>query len=116
MLASDKLTEGLPQITNEDIENIEKNIDKYNRELNDLSSFVLPGGNKLNAYLHLARTVTRRVERKLVHLSTQEKFHKFEIELIFLNRLSDALFVWSRWVIKVLNDDEILWNPNFREN
>ena len=114
MFATDKLTDAAPQITIKDIENIEGNIDKYNNDLNDLNSFVLPGGNKLNAYLHLARTVTRRVERRLVNLSTQEQFNEFKIELIFLNRLSDALFVWSRWVIKVLNDDETLWNPNFR--
>ena len=113
MIATEDLKNTSPQITKDDIDELEQIIDDYNNKVESLSSFVLPGGNKLNAFLHLARTVTRRVERKLVSFCNNENTKN--IELIFINRLSDAFFVWSRWVIKELNQKEVVWNPNFRQ-
>jgi cob(I)alamin adenosyltransferase len=79
-------------------------------ELARLRSFVLPGGCRLNAELHVCRTVCRRAERELVALSRQESIPGETVR--YLNRLSDALFVWSRWASQVLQAPEVLWEPN----
>ena len=100
----------MPRITQEDIVVLENEIDKANSDLPTLHSFVLPGGSKINAYLHLARTVCRRCERVSCSLFEQEKID--QIVVSYLNRLSDAFFVWSRFVIKVLNREENIWEPN----
>ena len=86
-----------PQVTIQDIELLERLIDRYNDELPALRSFVLPGGNRPNVELHMARTICRRAERICVRLSQEEPIG--ETAVPYLNRLSDALFVWSRWVI-----------------
>ena len=100
----------MPRITQNDIDVLEKEIDKANKNLPILHSFVLPGGSKINAFLHLARTVCRRCERTCCGLYESEKIDKIVIS--YLNRLSDNFFVWSRWVAKVLNHEENTWNPN----
>jgi cob(I)alamin adenosyltransferase len=97
----------MTRITKEDIETIEKLIDEVNEYLTPLKSFVLPGGSELNARLHVARSICRRVERKVVMLSHVEEIDKFIIT--YLNRLSDLLFVWSRWANKLMNVDEVIW-------
>jgi cob(I)alamin adenosyltransferase len=75
-----------------------------------LRSFVLPGGSRLDAELHICRTVCRRAERLLVRLEREESV---PVEAVrYLNRLSDAFFVWSRWVNSVLGSEEALWEPN----
>lgn len=104
------MTESMPRITARDIKVLENEIDKSNKDLPVLHSFVLPGGSKINAYLHLARTVCRRCERVCCDLYEKEKIDKIVIS--YLNRLSDAFFVWSRWVITVLDHDENIWKPN----
>ena len=104
------MTESMPRITAHDIKVLENEIDKSNKDLPVLHSFVLPGGSKINAYLHLARTVCRRCERVCCDLYEKEKIDKIVIS--YLNRLSDAFFVWSRWVITVLEHDENVWKPN----
>jgi len=104
------MTESMPRITAHDIKVLENEIDKSNKDLPVLHSFVLPGGSKINAYLHLARTVCRRCERVCCDLYEKEKIDKIVIS--YLNRLSDAFFVWSRWVITVLDHDENVWKPN----
>ena len=104
------MTESMPRITAYDIKVLENEIDKSNKDLPVLHSFVLPGGSKINAYLHLARTVCRRCERVCCDLYEKEKIDKIVIS--YLNRLSDAFFVWSRWVITVLDHDENVWEPN----
>jgi cob(I)alamin adenosyltransferase len=81
-----------------------------NAELPVLRSFVLPGGTELSARLHLARTVCRRAERLVVALSRTEQVTPETIR--YLNRLSDALFVWSRWANHRLEEPEVLWSPN----
>ncbi len=107
---SEDMLPSMPRITEEDIVVLEDEIDKANSDLPTLHSFVLPGGSKINAYLHLARTVCRRCERVSCSLFEQEKID--QVVVSYLNRLSDAFFVWSRFVIKVLNHDENIWEPN----
>ena len=99
-----------PRVTNDTIALLEKEIDEYNADLQPLRSFVLPGGTRLSAELHVCRTVCRRAERCLVTLSHDEEIP--QEALLYLNRLSDALFVWSRWVNLKLGVAEALWQPN----
>jgi len=98
------------RITPAEVAQLEREIDAMNEDLPSLRSFVLPGGTRLNAELHVARTVCRRAERLLVALSRQEEVPAEAIR--YLNRLSDALFVWSRWANFILRVPEILWDPN----
>src|SRR5579864_9397311 len=98
------------RITDAEIAQLEREIDAMNEDLPPLRSFVLPGGTRLNAELHVARTVCRRAERLLVALARQESVPPETIQ--YLNRLSDAIFVWSRWANFVLHIPEMLWDPN----
>jgi len=98
------------RITPAEIAQLEKEIDRMNAELAPLRSFVLPGGSRLNAELHVCRTVCRRAERAAVRLSSEEEIPGEVIQ--YLNRLGDAFFVWSRWVNHVLKAPETLWDPN----
>ena len=98
------------RITTAEVEQLEREIDAMNVDLSPLRSFVLPGGTRLNAELHIARTVCRRAERLLVALSREEEAPPETIR--YLNRLSDAIFVWSRWANHVLRVPETLWDPN----
>ena len=99
-----------PRITEAEIELLESEIDQMNADLPALRSFVLPGGCRLNVELHLCRTVCRRAERICVALARQEEVPSDAIR--YLNRLSDAFFVWSRWASHELGAPEILWEPN----
>ena len=99
-----------PRITEAEIELLESEIDQMNADLPALRSFVLPGGCRLNAELHVCRTVCRRAERICVALARQEEIPPEAIR--YLNRLSDAFFVWSRWVNHQLGVPEVLWEPN----
>ncbi len=94
------------RITEADIAQLESEIDKMNEDLPELRSFVLPGGSRLNAELHICRTICRRAERICVTLGERGE------NLKYLNRLSDALFVWSRWANHRLGVAEALWEPN----
>jgi cob(I)alamin adenosyltransferase len=98
------------RITLAEISQLEREIDGMNESLPPLRSFVLPGGTRLNAELHVTRTVCRRAERLLTALSRVEPVPPETIQ--YLNRLSDAMFVWSRWVNHSLGAPEILWQPN----
>ena len=98
------------RITPVEVAQLEQEIDAMNEDLPPLRSFVLPGGSRLNAELHIARTVCRRAERLLVTLAREEEVPAEAIQ--YLNRLSDALFVWSRWANFVLRVPELLWDPN----
>jgi len=87
---------------------LETEIDRINAGLDPLKSFVLPGGTSASAYLHLARTVTRRAERDTTALAEREPVNPEAVR--YLNRLSDLLFVLARHV----NDDgrgDVLWTP-----
>jgi cob(I)alamin adenosyltransferase len=92
------------------VERLEQEIDLLNGELSDLTSFVLPGGSPASAALHLARTVCRRAERETVALAAMTDQRVSAEAVKFLNRLSDLLFVASRWA----NDKgaaDVLWTP-----
>ncbi len=98
------------RVTEAEVAQLEKEIDAMNEDLPALRSFVLPGGTRLNAELHVCRTVCRRAERLLVSLGREEEIPAEAVQ--YLNRLSDALFVWSRWANFVLRVPEVLWDPN----
>ena len=102
--------ENMPQINQDNLNNLEKKINFYNKKLPNLSSFVLPGGSEINIWFNLARTVSRRCERTIVELHKKEPVS--DIVLKYINRLSDAFFVWGRWINFNLKIDEELWNPN----
>lgn len=99
-----------PVVRAEDVKRLESEMDAANEHLEPLKSFVLPGGGRLNAELHLARTICRRAERRLVALAQSEPVAPETIH--YLNRLSDFLFVMSRQASRLMNEPEVLWNPN----
>jgi len=97
-------------ITPEQVRRLEEEIDELNSELQPLRSFVLPGGSPAAAALHLARTICRRAERLLVTLSADPNEEISDVALQYVNRLSDLLFVASRYA----NDrgkSDVLWVP-----
>ena len=98
-----------PVIKPHHIERLEHDIDRYNDDLPELRSFVLPGGGPLGAALHLSRTVCRRAERLAVALSRRDSVPAEAIQ--YLNRLSDALFAWARQAAKATAQPEVLWQP-----
>lgn len=98
------------RITRAEIGQLEVEIDRMNDDLSPLRSFVLPGGSRLNAELHICRTVCRRAERECVALARAENIPTEAVR--YLNRLSDAFFVWSRWASHVSAAPETLWEPN----
>jgi cob(I)alamin adenosyltransferase len=101
----------LPQISDQFIEDLELEIDKLDAELEPLKNFILPGGTNLSASIHLCRTNTRTVERKLIQYH-QESGEELPFNSIkFLNRLSDYLFVLARYVNKLKGCEEIPWKP-----
>jgi cob(I)alamin adenosyltransferase len=98
------------RMTDPQVIRIEADIDKLNADLEPLRSFVLPGGSAASAYLHQARTVSRRAERLTVELSMRDGEVVNPSAIKYLNRLSDFFFVASRWV----NDKgrlDVLWVP-----
>jgi cob(I)alamin adenosyltransferase len=98
------------RITESEIALLEAEMDRMNENLPALRSFVLPGGCRLNAELHICRTICRRAERICVGLA--ESGQADDVSLRYLNRLSDAFFVLSRWASHQLRVPETLWEPN----
>jgi cob(I)alamin adenosyltransferase len=98
----------LPRIEQRHIDALERDIDGVNDDLPVLRSFVLPGGGWPSAYFHLARTVCRRCERLVVALAATEDAGELPVK--YLNRLSDALFVWGRWCVLKDGREEPLWD------
>ena len=92
------------------IDALEQSIDRYNESLEPLRSFILPGGGPTGSAAHLARTVCRRAERELVGLTNTEAVRSEA--RIYLNRLSDWLFVIARAAAKQLGHAEVLWDPS----
>jgi len=101
-------SEGALRITDSQVERLEREIDAMNAELAPLASFVLPGGTPAAAYLHLARTVSRRAERRMVELAQSETVSPAALK--YINRLSDHLFVASRYANEKGAKD-VLWTP-----
>lgn len=98
------------RVTDAEVAQLEAGMDRMNADLPALRSFVLPGGSRLNAELHICRTVCRRAERRVVALGRAENVPPEAVR--YLNRLGDALFVWSRWASHVTGTAETLWQPN----
>ncbi|TAF43760.1 MAG: cob(I)yrinic acid a,c-diamide adenosyltransferase [Sphingobacteriales bacterium] len=111
VLAADyeKTKQKLPDLLNSDIELLEKEIDTINQYLPPLKHFILPGGHVLIAHCHIARCVCRRAERAVVYLA-QQNFVDDKV-IVYLNRLSDYLFILSRKVAFDLKVPENIWVP-----
>ena len=109
-LATPEMDDNIPclRITEKQVKRIEHEIDVLNKDLSDLSSFILPGGSSLSSWLHFARTVARRAEREIASLSAEEPINKFAMH--FINRLSDHLFVLAR-VANQNGKNDVLWVP-----
>lgn len=98
---------GMFRVGDEQVAALERCIDRCQEDLEPLRSFVLPGGGRVGAFLHLARTVCRRAERDVLRLSAAESLPPGPVK--YLNRLSDLLFVLSRWIARHSGDPEQLW-------
>jgi len=101
-------TEMTLRVVQPQIDRLEREIDRMNEALDALRSFILPGGDAGSAQLHLARSIARRAERSAVSASRQRSLNP--LALIYLNRLSDHLFVAARYVARS-NGGDILWKP-----
>ena len=110
-LASDPEKKGmsLPEIKTDDIRLLETTMDEINDVIPELRSFILPGGNLVISYCHIARCLCRRVERQVVKLSEREPVDPLIIQ--YLNRLSDYLFVLARKLAYNNNIPEFPWQP-----
>ena len=100
----------IPELKADDIRFLEKEIDRMNEELPEMTHFVLPGGHTAVSHCHVARTVCRRAERICAALFNLEPFD--EKVLQYLNRLSDYLFVLARSIAKQKDADEVKWIPD----
>lgn len=97
----------ISRITKTFITRLEKEIDTLDKVLPKLKNFILPGGGKVGSSLHLARTVARRAERRIVDLANTEKIN--QNSLAYINRLSDWMFVLARYINKEENVKEVIW-------
>jgi cob(I)alamin adenosyltransferase len=102
--------EGAPSVGEPQIAALERAIDEAQADLPPLAEFILPGGSAPGAQLHIARTICRRAERSLVALTERDEEPTLDA-LRYLNRLSDALFVWARWINDGLGIVEHVWHP-----
>lgn len=101
----------IPDLKPEDIQQLEKEIDLMTDDLPVLKNFILPGGNVVSSHCHVARCICRRAERLVVHLNTETPVP--ELIIPYLNRLSDYLFVLSRFILKINGAEEVNWTPRF---
>ncbi len=99
--------EGMFKVGEEQVTALERLMDRCQKDLAPLKSFTLPGGGRINAFLHQARTVCRRAERAVLTLSRAEPINEWALR--YVNRLSDAFFVLGRWVGKHMGEKEYLW-------
>jgi cob(I)alamin adenosyltransferase len=98
------------RVSDAQVQRLEDEIDAMNKELAPLRSFVLPGGSAAAAALHVARTVCRRAERGIVELAQVPDEPVSSAALKYINRLSDLLFVASRYV-NAQGEGDVLWVP-----
>ena len=105
--------EGMYRVGEDEIDRIEKLIDKCQKDLEPLKSFILPGGGRIGAYLHQCRTVCRRAERDILRLARTEEINDGVLK--YVNRLSDLFFVLSRWIAKQTNEPEYLWQRGLQQ-
>ncbi len=98
-----------PDIHLIDVEVLERSIDSMNSKLPDMRNFILPGGHQVVSFAHIARCVCRRAERMVIELADAEPVD--ELVIVYLNRLSDYLFVLARKLSSELGVEEIKWTP-----
>jgi cob(I)alamin adenosyltransferase len=98
---------GMFKVAEAQVTALERLMDDCQKDLEPLKSFTLPGGGRLNAFLHQARTVCRRAEREILTLSRAEPINAWALR--YVNRLSDLFFVLGRWVGKHMGEKEYLW-------
>ena len=103
----DQLPEFMQLIDQQDSDRLCNEMDAWNEELEPLESFILPTGSAPIAAMHLARTVTRRLERSMVGIKDEMR----PLTLQYVNRLSDWIFILTRWVSFRLGEDETYWTP-----
>jgi len=103
----DAAYQGMHRVGEAEVKALEALMDQCQKDLAPLKSFVLPGGGRVGGFLHQARTVCRRAERRVLALSRVETLSPWP--LAYVNRLSDLLFVLSRWVGKKGGETEYLW-------
>ena len=99
----------LPKLSDADVTIIENEIDRMEEKLNPLNNFILPGGSIEISCCHIARTVCRRAEREIIRLSNDEDVDYLIVR--YINRLSDYLFILSRYMHKISGIEEIVWKP-----
>lgn len=107
-LEEDKVKYKIPQIEQKHVDELEKIMDSYSEELQPLENFILPGGTPAASQLHIARTVCRRAERDVITLAKEDAVGAFVIK--YLNRLSDTLFVMSRYENYKKGQTDIYWD------
>lgn len=110
---SDKSKRILPDLLEEDIIILEKEMDKIDGQVPPLRAFILPGGHESVSFGHVARTVCRRAERAVIHLQQGEEVE--DIVIRYLNRLSDYLFMLCRIMTHDLGIEEVTWKPRLRK-
>lgn len=103
----------IPDLKDSDVEVLEKLIDEMNEVLEPMKSFILPGGHQTISTIHIVRCVCRRAERNCVHLQEEGLFIE-PLVIKYLNRLSDYLFVLSRYCGKLLRVNEVPWVPRIK--
>lgn len=108
-LSNSDLSSKENRVTLEMVENIEKNIDRLEKELPPITNFILPGGHEVASRIHLSRAITRRAESQVISLDEKEKVNE-ECKK-YLNRLSDLLFVMARNVNKMKGFKDMIWKP-----
>jgi cob(I)alamin adenosyltransferase len=106
-LANPNMSDTKIRTTENMILSLESDIDTFESELSELTNFILPGGTLMSSILHLSRTIARRAETHVTALSQKEEINK--IAIVYLNRLSDLLFVLARVLNKRKNIDDIVW-------
>ena len=101
----------MPKLDPSLVESLERQIDSWNEQLPELKNFILPSGSKASSMAQVARTITRRAERRVVALANEVEV-KEEIP-VFLNRLSDFFFVQARFILHTEGVAEHIWTPNY---
>lgn len=108
VLEEDKEKMPVPRIEERHVEALEELIDSLSENVPPLENFILPGGSRAAAGLHLARTLCRRAERRIVTLAAEEAVGEWVLR--YLNRLSDLLFVMARWQNRAQGVSDVLWD------
>ena len=104
---------GMYRVGAAEVKRIEETIDRCQKDLAPLKSFILPGGGKVGSFLDQCRTVCRRAERDIFRLSRDEQLSEWPIK--YVNRLSDLFFVLARWMAKQAGEEEVLWQRGLQE-